>query len=344
MRDDMTDSPIADFPSEPLENPATLRVQAPSVQAPSVQAPPAEDQTPRTVAITGASGLIGGALAQSLRADGVRVIALVRRAARGADEIEWHPGQAPLDSAVLRGIGSVVHLAGAGIGDHRWSAEYKKVVLDSRVIPTATLSEAIAAAGPDGPSTLISGSAVGFYGDTGSAIVDESAPSGDGYLAEICRQWEGATAPALAAGARVAYLRTGLVLAPKGGLLDRLRPLFRFGLGGRLGSGRQYQPWISLRDEIAAIRMVLDATDISGPVNLTGPDPVTNRALTAAMGRVMHRPTLAAVPAPALRIVLGEFADEGVLIGQRAVPGVLTRHNFTFQDPTIDSALRWALA
>jgi uncharacterized protein (TIGR01777 family) len=303
---------------------------------------PSDESAPRSVAITGASGLIGSALARSLRSDGIRVVSLVRRAAEGVDEIQWQPGAVRLDPAQLAGIDAVVHLAGAGIQDRRWSEKHKRLVLDSRVDGTRTIAEAIASAGGTGPTTLLSGSAVGYYGDTGERVVDETAPSGDGYLAHVCREWEAAAAPAEDAGARVVYLRTGLVLSPRGGLLGKLRPLFRLGLGGRLGSGRQYQPWISLQDQVRAIRFALDHEDVRGPVNVTGPEPVTNRELTRALARAAHRPALAVVPAPALRLALGEFADEGVLIGQRALPAALQRSGFRFEHATVDAALAWA--
>ena len=297
----------------------------------------------RTVAITGASGLIGTALTASLRADGIRVIHFVRRPATGPDEIEWNPGVDGVDPAGLRGVDAVVNLSGTGIGDKRWTEEYKRTLLSSRVGPTRTIAEAIAAARADGPRVLVSGSAVGYYGDTGDRVVDESAPSGSGYLARICQEWEAAAGAAVAAGARVVYLRTGLVLARDGGLLARLKPLFRFGLGGRLGSGRQYQPWISLVDEVRAIRFALDTEAVSGPMNATGPEPVTNREFTRDLARAVHRPAVAIVPAPALRLVLGEFADEGVLVGQRAVPAALLEHGFAFEHATLPDALAWAL-
>ncbi|MCW2603983.1 MAG: multidrug transporter [Pseudonocardiales bacterium] len=299
---------------------------------------------PRAVAITGASGLIGTALTKDLRDDGVRVVHLVRRAAAGPDEIEWRPGIDALDPAALSGIDAVVHLAGAGIQDKRWTDEYKRTLLESRVDTTRAIAEAIAGSGPDGPRILVSGSAVGYYGDTGERTVAETAPSGEGYLALICREWEAAASPAIAAGVRVVFLRTGLVLSRSGGLLGKLKPLFKLGLGGRLGSGRQYQPWISLVDEVRAIRFALVTDALSGPVNATGPTPVTNRELTRELGRAAHRPALAIVPAPALRIALGEFADEGVLVGQRAVPAALLSHGFVFEHATLGEALTWAFA
>lgn len=296
------------------------------------------------MAISGASGLIGTALTADLRADGVRAVQLVRRETSGPDEISWRPGPGGLDPAALTGIDAVVNLSGAGIGDKRWTEDYKRLLLTSRVESTRTLAEAMAASGTGGPTVLISGSAVGYYGDTGDATVEETAPSGAGYLAQICREWEAAASPAEVAGIRVVYLRTGLVLSRSGGLLGKLKPLFKLGLGGRLGSGRQYQPWISLVDEVRAIRFALANDALSGPVNATGPTPVTNREMTREMGRAAHRPALAVVPGPALRIALGEFASEGVLVGQRAVPAALRSHGFEFTHATLPDALAWAFA
>lgn len=293
------------------------------------------------VAITGASGLIGFGLTALLRADEHQVVALVRRAARSRDEISWDPARRRLDPAALADVDAVVHLAGVGIGDRRWTQDYKQKVLSSRVDGTETISEALAAAG-GGRRVLLSASAVGYYGDTGVRSVDEHGAAGEGFLAEVCRRWEAATAPAETAGVRVLHLRTGLVCAPRGGLLSRIVPLFKVGLGSRLGSGRQYWPWISLADELGAIRFLL-GTDLAGPVNLTGPAPVTNAEFTKTLARVLRRPALAPpVPAFALRAALGEFADEGVLVGQRALPVALGRAGYRFRHETVQEALSWA--
>lgn len=297
---------------------------------------------PGSVLLAGASGLIGSALLRSLRGDGVRAVALVRRAARGPDEIQWEPGRA-LDPGVLRGFDAAVCLSGAGIGDRRWTAQYKRTLTQSRVVPTRTLSEAISAAGPDGPRTLIAGSAVGFYGSRGDERLTESAAAGADFLAQLCQLWEGAADPARDA-ARVVSIRTGIVLSQRGGLLPRLSMLFRLGAGGRLGSGRQYFPWISLRDEVRAIRFALASAQLSGPLNLVAPQDTTNREFTAALGRAVHRPAVLAVPKVALRIAVGQFADEGALASQRAVPQALQDAGFDFSDPQLDGALAWALA
>lgn len=290
------------------------------------------------VAITGASGLIGSALVPALRSDGHEVHRLVRGPAHRPDEISWDPAAARLDPAALAGIDAVVHLAAASIGGRRWSSAYKTQLRRSRIDGTRTVAAAIAAATPP-PPVLLSASAVGYYGDTGDQIVDESAPPGRGFLADLCVEWEAATAPARHAGTRVAHLRSGIVLSGHGGLLGRVLPLFRLGLGGRLGTGRQYLSWISLPDEIAAIRFLLTADEIAGPVNLTAPEPVTNAAYTAAIGRALHRPTPVAVPAMALRVVLDGLADEGILVGQRVLPGVLESAGFAFAHRGVDTAL-----
>ncbi|MGY1847542.1 TIGR01777 family oxidoreductase [Blastococcus sp. SYSU DS1021] len=297
------------------------------------------------IAVAGASGMIGGALLPALRADGHEVIQLVRRTPRTAEEHRWDPQHRRIDPALLRDVDAVVNLAGVGVGDRRWNERHKQAVLGSRVDSTATLSEALrdaVAADPDRPRVLLNGSAVGWYGDTGDRVVDESDPAGDDFLARVCVAWEGATAPAADAGVRVTTLRTGLVLG-HGGLLARMLPLFRAGLGGRLGSGRQYVPWISQEDEVGAIRYLLTHA-VPGPVNLCGPEPVTNAEFAAALGRVVHRPTALPVPGAALRIVLGEFADVGVLAGQRAVPNRLTEAGFRFAHGDVDAALQAAVS
>ena len=297
------------------------------------------------IAVAGASGLIGSALLPALRADGHEVVQLVRRTPRTTEEHRWDPHHHRIDPVVLQDVDAVVNLAGVGVGDRRWNEKHKRAVLTSRVDTTTTLSQtlaALAAADPDRPRVLVNASGVGWYGDTGDRAVDESAPPGDDFLAEVCVAWEGATRPAADAGVRVVRLRTGLVLA-RGGLLGRLLPIFRAGLGGRLGSGRQYMPWISLDDEVAAIRFLI-ASPVTGPVNLCGPAPVTNAEFTAALGRVLHRPTVLVVPPPALWLALGEFARVGVLAGQRAVPAALTDAGFRFAHTDVESALRAVLA
>jgi len=242
-----------------------------------------------------------------------------------------------LDPIVLADVDGVVHLAGAGIADKRWTDARRREVLDSRVDGTTTVAQALAAA-PPRPRFLVSASAVGWYGDTGDRPVDETESAGTGFLADVCRRWEAAAQPAVDAGVRVTFPRTGLVLSRRGGLMGRLLPLFKLGLGGRLGSGRQYWPWISLPDEVSALRFLIES-DLSGPVNLTGPEPVTNAEFTKTLGSVLARPTLVAVPGLALKLVVGDFAEEGVLAGQRAIPRVLTGAGFEFAHPTLRQAL-----
>ncbi|MFF3331298.1 TIGR01777 family oxidoreductase [Streptomyces sp. NPDC002888] len=294
----------------------------------------------RRIAVAGASGLIGSALARSLASDGHEVVRLVRRAPRGPDEVRWDPERGSVDAAGLVGCDAVVNLAGAGVGDRRWTEAYKKRVRDSRVLGTAALAGAVASL-DEPPRVFLNGSAIGFYGETGERTVDESAPAGDGFLPSLCVEWEGAAAPAREAGVRTVFTRTGLVVARGGGAWGKLFPLFQAGLGGRMGDGRQYWSYVSLHDEIAAIRHLLDRDDLSGPFNLTAPQPLTNREITEAMGRVLRRPTLFAVPAPVLRGVLGEMAGD-VLGSQRVLPTRLLGSGFTFAFPGIEDAIRAA--
>ncbi|MEU3300541.1 TIGR01777 family oxidoreductase [Streptomyces sp. NPDC006678] len=293
------------------------------------------------IAVTGSTGLIGTALARSLREDGHEVVRLVRRAPRAADEVEWDPARQYVDAAGLIGCEAVVHLAGAGVGEQRWTAAYKKEIRDSRVLGTAAIAEAVASL-EEPPRVLVCGTAVGYYGDTGDRAVDESAPPGAGFLPSVCEEWEDAAAPAEEAGIRVAFARTGLVVAREGGAWGRLFPIFRAGLGGRLGKGHQFWSFISLHDEVAALRHIVDTDTLSGPVNLTAPDPLTNREVTAAMGRVLRRPTLFTVPPIALRVYLGDFAED-VLGSQRVLPAKLLESGFTFSHPSIEEAIRAAL-
>ncbi|MET9380821.1 TIGR01777 family oxidoreductase [Streptomyces sp. NPDC002928] len=292
------------------------------------------------IAVAGASGLIGSALVRSLTADGHEVVRLVRRAAHGADEVCWDPAGRYVDPAGLDGCDVVVNLAGAGVGDRRWTEAYKKKIHDSRVLGTAALAEAVATLDRP-PRVFVNGSAIGIYGETGEQVVDEDAPAGHGFLPELCVEWEAAAAPAREAGVRTVFPRTGLVVARGGGAWGRLFPLFKAGLGGRLGDGRQYWSYISLHDEVAAIRHLIERDDLSGPFNLTAPQPLTNREITAAMGRVLRRPALFAVPEPVLRAALGEMAAD-VLGSQRVVPKRLLESGFAFAFPGIEDAIRAA--
>ncbi|AZM62693.1 MULTISPECIES: TIGR01777 family oxidoreductase [unclassified Streptomyces] len=291
------------------------------------------------IAVAGASGLIGGALARSLTADGHTVVRLVRRAAQGPDEVSWDPERGVVDAKGLAGCDAVVNLAGAGVGNRRWTDAYKERIRVGRVRGTTALAEAIAGLPADvRPGVFVSGSAIGYYGDTGDRVVDESAPPGNGFLPELCVEWEAA---AEGAGARTVLARTGLVVARRGGAWGRLFPLFRAGLGGRLGDGRQYWSFIALHDQVAALRHLLEGEGLSGPFNLTAPHPVTNREVTEAMARVLHRPAVFAVPAPVLRAVLGEMSGE-VLGSARVLPTRLLESGFRFAFPRIEGAVRAA--
>ena len=310
------------------------------------------------VAVTGSSGLIGTALVASLRADGHEVIRFVRRPPQAAGEVRWDPRAAdaglialaaPGPSALggtreLDGLGACVHLAGAGVADRRWTARYKAEIRASRILGTRALAGALAKLSPP-PATLVAASAIGWYGDTGDREVDESAPAGQGFLARLVRDWEAAAAPATDAGIRVVHIRSGLVLTPRGGMLARLLPLARLGLCPRFASGRQAMSWISLSDEVGAIRFLLDRKDISGPVNLTAPAQATNAeftdALTAAVGR--HDLPWLRVPAPALRLALGEAAVE-LLTSARVLPKRLQQADYEFRYPTLPEALSAELA
>lgn len=291
-----------------------------------------------TIAVTGASGLIGSALVERLRTDGHTVRPLVRREARPG-EVHWDPATGTIDAAGLEGVDAVVHLAGAGIGDHRWTDDYKAEIRASRTKGTKLLATTLAGL-ERRPAVLLSGSAIGFYGASETQTFDETSPGGAGFLADVCREWEAATAPAEEAGIRVAHLRTGIVLSPKGGALKKLLPLYRFGLGGKLGSGRQWQSWISIDDEVGAIVHLLSA-DVRGPVNLTAPNPVTQRELSQTLARVLKRPAFLPVPSFGPRLVLGrELAENLLFTGQRVVPTVLPASGYQFQHPELEGALR----
>jgi hypothetical protein len=294
-----------------------------------------------TIAIAGSSGLIGSALATALRTANHRVVRIVRRAPANANELHWDPDSGEFDVGALRGVDAVVNLCGINVGQRRWSGAFKQNLRDSRIAPTEVLSGAVADAGV---GVLVNASAVGYYGDTKDQAVDETAPAGTGFLAQLCQDWEAASAPARRAGTRVVLARTGLVLASSGGALRQLRPLFSVGLGARLGNGRQYVSWISLEDEVRALQFAVSGSRLSGPVNLTGPAPVTNAEFTAALGRAVNRRTPLMMPGVAVRAVVGEFADEGLLSGQRVIPAALERAGFEFHHSTVGEALRYATA
>jgi uncharacterized protein (TIGR01777 family) len=290
------------------------------------------------VAISGSSGLIGTALIQALTAAGHRAVRIVRGAATG-DAVLWDPQADTIDAGALEGMDAVVHLAGAGIGDHRWTDAYKQELVDSRVRGTTLIATTLAGRQRP-PAVLVSASAVGWYGDRGDDTVDERSGPGSGFLAELCQQWEAAADPARAAGIRVVHTRSGIVLSDKGGALKKQLLLFKLGLGGRFGSGQQWQSWIGLDDEVGAILHALTA-DIAGPVNLTAPNPVRNIEFTKTLGSVLHRPTILPVPSFGPKLLLGpELADVLLFEGQRVMPTVLESSGYAFRHPTLEACLR----
>ena len=295
-----------------------------------------------SVAVTGSRGLIGTALCESLARDGVRVVRVVRSNA-GPDDVLWDPAAGTIDSARLEGVDGVVHLAGEGIAEKKWTEAHKREVLASRVNGTNTLSNALAVMKRK-PYVFASGSAIGFYGDRGDEMLDETSLLGNGFLASVVQAWEEAAEPAKATGIRVAYLRTGIVLSTKGGALKQQLLPFKLGLGGRLGSGRQYLPWISLDDEVAAIKYVLLTSAIEGPVNLTSPDPVTNAVFTKSLGKALRRPTLLPIPLTPLKLRYGtEMVKEMLLSSSRVLPKKLLGNGFTFTHTNLPDALDYLL-
>jgi uncharacterized protein (TIGR01777 family) len=285
------------------------------------------------IAITGASGLIGSALVGKLKSDGYTVQRLVRRPTVSSEEIYWNPLESKVDLEALAGVDAVIHLAGAGVGDKRWTKKYKSEILNSRLLGTTTIANAVAEVKPQ---IFISSSAIGWYGETGNRAVIESDRGGDDFLAAVCREWE--SAADLAGDIRTVKIRTGLVLDPTGGALGRMLPLFRFGLGGKLGNGKQWWSWITLHDHLRAIEFLLENKEISGPVNLTSPNPVTNQEFTSALARALRRPALLPAPAFALKLALGGFSTE-ILGSKKVLPNVLQEAGFNFDFPHIGPAL-----
>ena len=287
---------------------------------------------PQRIAISGSSGLIGTALVGHLKAEGHTVQRLVRRSPVAVDEVQWDPQSGFVNLEPLRGVDAIIHLAGVGVGDKRWNKKYKTEILNSRLFGTSAIATAVAKLRPQ---VFISASAVGWYGESGNRAVVETDRSGDDFLAAVCREWEGAAD--LAGDVRTVKIRTGLVLDPTGGALGKMLPLFRLGLGGKMGNGKQWWSWITLHDQIRAIVFALE-NPISGPVNMTAPNPVTNQEFTAALARAMHRPALFPVPAIALKIALGGFYNE-ILGSKRVIPHVLQEAGFTWDYPHISEAL-----
>ena len=290
------------------------------------------------ILITGASGLIGRALSAELRSQGHTVIAAVRRAPRSDAEVEWNPAAGVLAPSAFDGVDAVVHLAGAGIGDKRWSDAYKREILECRTKSTALLATTMASLASK-PNVFLSGSAISIYGVRGDESLDENASLGDGFLADVCKQWEAAAEPARAAGIRTVYLRTGIVLSREGGALKKQLPIFKLGAGGKFGNGKHWQSWISITDEVRAIIHLL-TSQLSGPVNLTAPEPVTNARFTKELGSALSRPTVLPIPSFGPKLLLGsELANALLFTGQRVIPGALTRDGFVFQHQTLDVAL-----
>ncbi|MGC5382419.1 TIGR01777 family oxidoreductase [Micromonospora sp. DT68] len=295
------------------------------------------------ILLAGASGFLGTRLADRLTADGHQVTRLVRRQARDSQERRWDPAAGQLDPAVVAEVDAVVNLGGAGVGDKRWNDDYRRLIRTSRVDTSGTLATTIAGLpATDRPRALLNSSAVGWYGNTGDRVVEEDAPAGEGFLADVCRVWEAATRPAEDAGVRVVRLRTGLPLHRDGGLLKPQLLPFRLGIAGRLGSGRQWLPWISMVDWLDATVFLLTHDEIAGPVNVVGPNPVTNAEFTRELARQLHRPAIIPIPALALKVALGGFSHEA-LTSTRVLPGVLTRAGYQYRHPDLPGALHAAL-
>jgi uncharacterized protein len=291
------------------------------------------------ILITGASGLIGQALTKQLNASGHTTVAAVRREPRRNDEVQWNPATGEMSPSAFDGVDAVVHLAGAGIGDKRWTDSYKMEILQSRTLGTALLADTMASLDKK-PSVFLSGSAIGIYGVRDDTELGEDAAIGTGFLADVCRDWEAASASASAAGIRTVLLRTGIVLSPKGGALKKQLPLFKLGLGGKFGNGKQWQSWISITDEINAIIHLL-TSNLSGAVNLTAPTAVTNAEFTRVLASVVSRPAILPIPSFGPKLLLGgELADALLFTGQRVVPNALVADGFHFAHPTLDVALR----
>jgi uncharacterized protein (TIGR01777 family) len=294
------------------------------------------------ILLSGASGMLGSAIGAALSHRGASLLRLVRHPENGPDELRWDPAARKIDPGRLEGITAAVHLSGASVASKRWTAQYKREMTESRVQTTRLLAETLAKL-KQPPQVLVKASAVGFYGDRGDEILDEDSAAGKGFFPELCAAWEAAAQPAEDAGIRVVQLRFGIVLGRDGGAMAQLAPLFRFGLGGRLGSGREWMSWVSEADAVRTALFALDHPDISGPVNVVAPQPSTNTDFTREMGRAVHRPAILPAPAFALRLVFGEMADEALLASTRVVPKRLTQAGFVFNYPTLSEAFAAAL-
>ena len=294
------------------------------------------------IAIAGASGLVGSAFIASVEQDGVEVTRLVRDSPK-AGQIEWHPNQDAIEPGKLEGFDAIINLAGENVAEGRWTDEKKRKIHDSRVHGTHLISEAIAKLAHK-PRVFLCASATGIYGDRPDETVDEQSESGGGFLAGVCREWEKATEPAAQAGVRVVNMRFGPVLAPHGGMMEKMLTPFKMGLGGKIGSGKQYISWVSIDDVVAAMKLALNDESIRGPLNIVSPNPVTNEQFTKALGEVLSRPTLMAMPAFAARFAFGEMADEMLLTSQKVLPKRLQDAGFKFEYPSIEGALRKSVA
>lgn len=300
---------------------------------------PKKSSTIARVCVTGSSGLVGSALVAELTQDGVNVTRFVRdRALAGYGAAYWSPARNEIDAEALEGVDAVVHLAGEGVADRRWTKARKQLILDSRVQSTTLLARAIAGCAQK-PRVLISASGVGYYGNQPRAAMDEQGPQGNGFLADVCKQWEAATAAASEAGVRVVHARFGMVLSKDGGALPKLVTPIRAGVGGRLGSGEQHVPWITLDDAVAALRFMIENPAFRGPVNVVAPEPCTNAELTAMIAKVCHRRAVLPVPAFALKVGLGEMAEELLLSGANVRPRALESAGFRFDHPRLEDAL-----
>ncbi len=296
------------------------------------------------IILSGASGMLGAALHRALTAKGISTLQLLRRVPSAEGQLQWNPAaDRPLENlARLEGSAAAIHLSGASVAAHRWTNAYRRELTASRVDSTNRLARLLASLHQP-PKALLVASAIGIYGDRGDEVLEETSPPGSGFLADLCRQWEAAAAPAAQAGIRVIHLRFGVVLGPGHGALQQMLPPFRLGLGARLGSGRQWMSWVALADVVAAILFALESPGMSGPLNVTAPNPVTNAEFTRALGRQLRRPAFLAVPAFAVRMMFGQMADEALLASARVHPVKLQAAGFRFALPEIDVALKAAL-
>lgn len=301
---------------------------------------------PAKILLSGSSGMLGAAIGKALAQNGGGILRLVRRSAgnpaRSLSELRWNPPARQLDAPPLEGLSAAIHLSGANVATQRWTAAYKREIEESRIGTTQLLANTLARL-KNPPAVLICASAVGFYGNRGDEILDESSSPGHGYFPGLCVAWENAARPAQEAGIRVVHLRFGMVVGPDGGAMAKLAPMFRLGVGGRLGSGKQWMSWVSETDAVAAALFALENPAITGPINVTAPQPVTNAEFTRELGHAVHRPTIMTAPAFALRLAFGEMADEALLSSTRAVPQRLLQAGFVFAHPTIASAFAAAL-